>query len=218
MTGALLLDMDGTLIDSEPLWHDRMRALARERGFAWTEEDCRWTTGRPMTEWAQRMVERGAGLEPRAMIDRVVAEVAEIVRGEVPWLPGSLALLERIVADGVPAALVTNAGAPNAQALVDAAPRGALRLAVSSDDGVASKPDPAPYLLAAERLGVDPARCIAFEDSGSGARSAVAAGAALWFLTTQQSEPPVAAERVLGTLADVDADELFARLERGAPA
>lgn len=206
---AILLDMDGTLVDSEPVWHERMRAFARERGFAWTAEDLHWTTGRPMVEWAALMQERGAGLEPAAIIERVAGEVAEAVRADVPWLPGSLALLERIAERGVPAALVTNAAAVNAHGLLAAAPEGSLRFAVSSDDVERSKPDPQPYATAIARLGADAARSIAFEDSGSGARSAVAAGARLWFLTTQLPASPVPAERTLGTLADASADEIL---------
>ncbi|WAC65670.1 HAD family phosphatase [Agrococcus sp. SL85] len=206
---AILLDMDGTLVDSEPLWHERMRAFARERGFAWTTEDLHWTTGRPMLEWAAVMHERGAGLAPAAIVERIAAEVAEAVRADVPWLPGSLALLERIAERGVPAALVTNAAAVNARGLLAAAPEGALRFAVSSDDVERSKPDPQPYATAIARLGADAARSIAFEDSGSGARSAVAAGARLWFLTTQLPASPVPAERTLGTLADASPDEIL---------
>lgn len=212
MTGALLFDMDGTLIDSEPIWHEQMRAFAREHRFEWTAEDNHWTTGRPMTEWGERMQQRGARLGPAQIVATVAGRVADVVRQDVPWLPGSLAMLEQVARAGIPAALITNASAENARALLDAAPEGSLRFAVSADDVERSKPDPEPYALAIERLGADASASIAFEDSGSGARSATAAGARLWFLTTQLTESPVPAERTYGTLADVDADELFAQL------
>ncbi|SDR69506.1 HAD family hydrolase [Agrococcus carbonis] len=212
MTGALLLDMDGTLIDSEPIWHEEMRAFARAQRIEWTAEDAHWTTGRPMVEWAERMRERGADGDCASIIAAIAGAVADRVRQDVPWLPGSLALLERIAAAGIPAALVTNASAANADALVGAAPEGSLRFAVSADDVERSKPDPAPYALAVRRLGADASACIAFEDSGSGARSVVAAGARLWFLTTQLTHAPVPAERTFGTLADVDLDELLDEL------
>lgn len=212
MTAALLFDMDGTLIDSESMWHDAMRAFADEHRIEWTTEDAHWTTGRPMIEWAERMRERGAVLDRTSIIGAIGDAVASRVREEVPWLPGSLGLLERVAAAGIPAALITNATAENAQALLDAAPVGALRFAVSADDVERSKPDPEPYVTAIRRLGADASFCIAFEDSGSGARSAAAAGARLWFLTTQLFESPVPAERTFGTLADVDIDELFAEL------
>ena len=212
LPAALLLDMDGTLVDSEPIWHERMRGFAREQGFAWTAEDCHWTTGRPMVEWAAVMRERGAALEPAAIIARIAGDVADEVRDDVPWLPGSLRLLERVAELDVPAALVTNAASVNAEALLAAAPAGALRFAVSADDVERSKPDPEPYATAIARLGADASRSIAFEDSGSGARSAVAAGARLWFLTTQLTHAPVPAERTLGTLADASPDEIIAAL------
>jgi len=212
MPGALLFDMDGTLIDSEPMWHDEMRAFARAHGIEWTAEDAHWTTGRPMVDWAERMRDRGVGMDAASIIRTVAGAVAELVRGDVPWLPGSLALLERVAAAGIPAALITNASSENAQAMLAAAPAGALRFAISADDVERSKPDLEPYAEAIRRLGVDASACVAFEDSTSGARSAAAAGARLWFLTTQLIASPVPAERTIATLADVDADELFAAL------
>lgn len=212
MPGALLFDMDGTLIDSEPMWHDEMRAFARAHRIEWTAEDAHWTTGRPMTDWAERMRERGVAMDAPSVIATVAGAVADLVRDEVPWLPGSVAMLERVAAAGIPAALITNASDENARAMLDAAPEGALRFAISADDVERSKPDPEPYARAIRRLGADASACIAFEDSGSGARSATAAGARLWFLTTQLTASPVPAERTIGTLADVDADEVFAAL------
>jgi HAD superfamily hydrolase (TIGR01509 family) len=212
MTGALLFDMDGTLIDSEPMWHDEMRVFARQHGIEWTADDAHWTTGRPMVDWAERMRERGVPMDAASIIATVAGAVADLVHDEVPWLPGSLAMLERVAAAGIPAALITNASAANARAILEAAPEGALRFAVSADDVERSKPDPEPYALAIRRLGADASACIAFEDSGSGARSATAAGARLWFLTTQLTASPVPAERTIGTLADVDPDEVLAAL------
>jgi HAD superfamily hydrolase (TIGR01509 family) len=212
MTAALLFDMDGTLIDSEPMWHEQMRAFARAHRIEWTTEDAHWTTGRPMIEWADRMRDRGVALDRASVIDTVASAVAEAVREDVPWLPGSLALLQRVADEGIPAALVTNATAGNAFALLEAAPDGALRFAVSADDVERSKPDPDPYALAIRRLGADASACIAFEDSRSGAQSVVAAGARLWFLTTQLPSSPVPAERTIGTLADIDHDELLSLL------
>ncbi|QUW19029.1 HAD family hydrolase [Agrococcus sp. Marseille-Q4369] len=212
MPGALLFDMDGTLIDSEPLWHEEMRAFARVQGIEWTVADAHWTTGRPMIEWADRMRERGVTMDRASIIATVAGTVAAAVREETPWLPGSVALLERVAEAGVPAALVTNATRENAEALLQAAPAGALRFAVTADDVERSKPDPEPYALAVRRLGADASGSVAFEDSSSGARSAAAAGARLWFLTTQLTASPVPAERTIATLADIDADKLFAQL------
>ena len=218
MAGALLFDMDGTLIDSEPMWHEQMRVFARHHGIEWTADDAHWTTGRPMVEWAERMRGRGVTMDAPSIIATVAGAVAALVRDDVPWLPGSLALLERVAEAGIPAALITNASAENARAMLEAAPEGALRFAISADDVSRSKPDPEPYARAIERLGADAAASIAFEDSGSGARAATAAGARLWFLTTQLTASPVPAERTIGTLADVDADELFAALGGAVPA
>ncbi len=212
MTGALLFDMDGTLIDSEPVWHEEMRDFAREHRIEWTAEDAHWTTGRPMAEWAGRMRERGVALDGPTIIATVATTVAERVRADVPWLPGARELLERVADAGVPAALVTNATRENARALLEAAPEGALRFAITREDVERDKPDPEPYAAAIRRLGAEASACVAFEDSSPGARSATGAGARLWFLTTQLTTAPVPAERTLATLAEVDPGALFAAL------
>ncbi|TDE90338.1 HAD family hydrolase [Occultella glacieicola] len=200
--------MDGTLVDTEPLWHRSQRRLAGEGGIAWTDADCALYTGRPMTEWAGAMRRRGHPNPAEVIIADAVAMVAAVVREDVPWLPGALDLLSSLAAADIPCALVTNAGRANADALLEAAPPGSLAFATAAEDVTRGKPDPEPYLLAASRLGIDPSISIAFEDSASGARSAHAAGLSVWFIDSHTPDPGVPVAGRIGSLAEFDAARL----------
>ena len=92
------------------------------------------------------------------------------------FLPGIERFLTQVRDAQIPAAIVTNATTSIAQRTADAAPEGTFSVIIGNDETTHPKPDPQPYLLAAQRLGVEPSRCVALEDSPSGVRSATAAG------------------------------------------
>ena len=102
--------------------------------------------------------------------------VSRLRRGPVHWMPGARRLLEETSAAGVPRALVSSSLRVVVDAVLDAIGREHLPVTVSGDDVARTKPHPDPYLLAARTLGVDPAACVALEDSATGATSARAAG------------------------------------------
>ena len=102
--------------------------------------------------------------------------VTRLRRGPVHWMPGARRLLEETSAAGVPRALVSSSLRVVVDAVLDAIGREHLPVTVSGDDVARTKPYPDPYLLAARTLGVDPADCVALEDSATGAASARAAG------------------------------------------
>lgn len=208
-TGGVLFDMDGTLIDSEPIWHRTMIDYATSQGAEWTQEDCDETTGAPMETWAAKMSERGVPGTVAEIVDAVAGRVAETVSHNVPWLPGARELLEALGERGVPTALVTNASRVNADAMLRAAPAGTLSVAVSADDVTNGKPDPEPYLTGARLLDVDPEQSIFFEDSVPGSTSGRQAGATLWFVTTHTAADEVDAEHAVSTLADVDVEAVL---------
>ncbi|QOR72275.1 HAD family phosphatase [Ruania alkalisoli] len=213
LPAGVLFDMDGTLVDTEPHWQSAQESLAAGAGTVWSQEDFEASIGRPMERWATILRDRGVPGSIEEIINQAVAHVSAQMRAEMPWLPGARELLTELAAAGVPCALVTNNTRTNAELLLEVAPHGALRLAVSSDDVSAPKPDPEPYLTAATRLGIDPARSIAFEDSAAGATSAHRAGLAVWFLTGHTSDPGVPA-RLLPSLDSVTTADVQAGLAR----
>jgi len=169
--------MDGTLIDSEPYWIDAEMSLAARFGVPWSFDDGLTLVGKPLDVSASILIDRGIALSSDEVTDVLVTEVARRAALAMPWLPDARALLDEVIAAGIPCALVTM----SIGALVDRflEQSGDVFGAVVTGDQVArGKPDPEAYLAAAARLGVDPRDCVAIEDSPVGVRAALASGAA----------------------------------------
>ena len=174
---AILFDHDGTLVDTEPVWAAAKVALAAEFGGTWTEQDTLDCLGLSMKFTLDRLRERGVDLPYEQINERLVAKVREaLAHQQVEFLPGIERFLTQVRDAQIPAAIVTNATTSIAQRTADAAPEGTFSVVIGNDETTHPKPDPQPYLLAAQRLGVEPSRCVALEDSPSGVRSATAAG------------------------------------------
>lgn len=174
---AVLFDHDGTLVDTEPVWAAAKVALAAEFGGTWTEQDTLDCLGLSMKFTLDRLRERGVDLPDEQINERLVAKVREaLAHQQVEFLPGIERFLTQVRDAQIPAAIVTNATTSIAQRTADAAPEGTFSVIIGNDETTHPKPDPQPYLLAAQRLGVEPSRCVAVEDSPSGVRSATAAG------------------------------------------
>lgn len=174
---AVLWDMDGTLIDSEPYWIAAETELAARFGVAWTHQDGLSLVGNPLIVSAQKMIDRGVELPPEDVINYLLARVTARVRERTPWMDDARGLLVQVVSAGIPCALVTMSYTVLADALVSRIPD-AFAAVVTGDQVTHGKPHPEPYLTAANRLGVPIERCVAIEDSPSGVGSALAAGAA----------------------------------------
>ncbi|HYN32256.1 MAG TPA: HAD family phosphatase [Ilumatobacteraceae bacterium] len=176
---AVLWDMDGTLVDTEPYWIDSEFELVAQYGGTWTTADAHSIVGYDLLDAGHELRTRG-GVEMESaeiakwLLDCVIARVAD----ELPWRPGARELLAECNTEGVPCALVTMSWRPLADAVILASPEGSFAVSITGDEVTNGKPDPEPYLTAAAALGVDPRACVAIEDSPTGVASAVAAGCA----------------------------------------
>lgn len=163
---AVLWDMDGTLVDTEPHWFAAEAELMRSHGLPWTDEDSLSVVGGDLEETGRIMVRAGVPLSVRGVVDELCRRVAEGVRRELELRPGALELLVALRREGIPTALVTNSETPVADVVVEKL--GAIAAAgqdpatswdgplfdliVTGNIGLPVKPDPAPYVFAARRL------------------------------------------------------------------
>lgn len=204
---AVLWDMDGTLIDSEPYWIAAEVELAARFGVEWTHEDGLSLVGNPLTVSGAILRERGVLLPVETIIEYLLGRVTLQVKERAPWQEDAFGLLRRVLAAGIPCALVTMSYTSLADALLARIPD-AFAVVVTGDEVTHGKPHPEPFLTAAERLGVDIKKCVAIEDSPAGVESALASGArtiGIRRLTPIEPEPRLS--RVT-TLADLTMDDL----------
>jgi HAD superfamily hydrolase (TIGR01509 family) len=174
---AVLWDMDGTLIDSEPYWMKSEGAFARANNSTWTEQDGLSLVGMSLYDSSKIIKDRvGSDLEPEQIIEQLTDEVTAQLSKEILWRPGAKELLLLLRKKNIKTALVTMSMHRMAKQVVDSIGFDAFDVVVAGDDVIHGKPHPEPYLKAAELLGVKPENCVAFEDSISGLRSAEAAG------------------------------------------
>jgi HAD superfamily hydrolase (TIGR01509 family) len=207
---AVLWDLDGTLIDSEPLWMAGEHELAEKHGSTWTQEDGLALVGNSLLESGHYIKNRlGSDMSPEDIVDFLVIRLADALGREIPWRPGAVELVNALDDAGVPQALVTMSYAAIARPVAAALPLAAV---VTGDLVTHGKPHPEPYLRAAELLGVDAADCLAIEDSGTGATSANAAGCHV-LVVPHFVNVPEAPRRVLRTslelLSPDDLRDLF---------
>jgi len=212
---AVLFDLDGVLVDSEPWWNQVRIEFARAHGRGWTDEDHHAVMGANSRGWAMTMRERLHldDLSIDEIQDAVVDGVVERYRREpAPVIPGAPEAVRRIAAS-YPVGIASSAHPDVIRAAVDALGlRAALGAIVSSDEVEHGKPAPDVYRLAAARLGVDAARALVVEDSINGVRAGKAAGAYV-VLVPNASVPPARgtealADLVIGRLADLDPDRI----------
>jgi HAD superfamily hydrolase (TIGR01509 family) len=211
---GVLLDMDGTLIDSEPYWIAEEQALVASFGKIWTHEDGLTLIGNSLPVSAQIIRERtGIPLADDEILHRILAGVVARTRAHVPWRPGAELLLSRLHDAGIPTALVTASYRVFASVVMEAA-GGALTVMVPGDEVTRAKPDSEPYLLAAAKLGVTADRCVAIEDSPPGIASALASGAKTIGVPCVLPVPPQPGLSRVASLADLDLG-LLGRIANG---
>lgn len=173
---AVLWDMDGTLVDTEPYWMAAETELMAAHGLEWTHEQAMLMVGNELTTSADIMRSFGLPLATDEVVQTLLRGVIERVRESIPFRPGAQELIGSLADAHVPMALVTMSYRPLAQAVVDGLPEGTFRTLITGDEVTKGKPDPEPYLTGASALDVAPSACIALEDSVPGMASAIAAG------------------------------------------
>ena len=213
LPAAVLWDMDGTLVDTEPYWLQAESDMVHAAGGVWTPEDGLQLVGSGLERSALILQSRGVTLTVDEIIETLTERVREQIADAVPWRAGSRELLIELREAGIPTALVTMSRRHMALDVV--ASLGfeefgfdGFDVVVAGDDVVNAKPHPEPYLAAAAYLDVDIADCIALEDSEPGVASAVAAGATVFALPLHIPLPPSPAyllRDTVPTLADLTA-------------
>ncbi len=214
---AVLWDMDGTLVDTEPHWMAAQRRLAHDFGVDWSDADNRTVVGKSMDAVAQALQHRGVDQPVPTIIDALVGHVAESIRGRIPWLPGATRLLAELATAGVPCALVTMAHSPIPQLVASSAPRNVFGAVVAGGDVAQGKPHPEPYLKAAALLDVEVTQCVAVEDSPSGTRSAEAAGLPVVVIPGVVAVSHSPGRHVAASLADLSVARLRAIVATATP-
>ncbi|MEU6353766.1 HAD-IA family hydrolase [Streptomyces sp. NPDC047072] len=169
---AVLFDMDGTLVDTERLWWEAVEEVA---GRTLTEADRADVLGRPV-EHTAAWLGAATGASAEDLADTLHREFADRVRTGVVPRPGALELLDALAREDVPTALVTASPRSVADTVLDVLGAHRFAVSVTADDTDRTKPAPDPYLAACRALGVDPADCVAVEDTETGVASAEAAG------------------------------------------
>jgi HAD superfamily hydrolase (TIGR01509 family) len=174
---AVVLDLDGVVVDTEEVWDRERRAYVAQHGGTWTEEATRAMQGMSSAEWARYLTQELGAEGEASEVSRAVARavVAEVQR-ELPLLPGAVRAVNAL-AGAFTLGLASSANREVIDAVLDGAGITARFAAtVSSEEVERGKPAPDVYLEAARRIGVDPTACAAVEDSSNGLRAAHAAG------------------------------------------
>jgi len=212
---AVVFDVDGVLIDSEPVWERVRRKFVADRGGHWPDDAQDRMMGMSTAEWSAYISEDfGLRLAPERVAELVIAAMAEEYRAHLPLLPGAVdAVVE--LSGRWPLAVASSAPKSLIGTVLDASGlRPRFAAAVSSEEVVRGKPAPDVYLEATARLGVPPRAGAAIEDSSNGLRSAAAAGLAV-IAVPRPEYPPTAdaierARVVLDSLTELTAETIAA--------
>jgi len=182
LPSAVLFDMDGTLLDTEPIWFEAEVSVAADLGYVWTDDDQAHCLGGPLERVGRHLVERAGSTRDSLEVSAVLLDrVEQLFRASaLVWRPGAVDLLRACLEHEIPTALVTASSLNLVDAVHDRMAqelgRPPFDILVTGDAVPHSKPHPAPYLMAAELLGHTITDCLALEDSPTGVRSAWAAG------------------------------------------
>lgn len=196
---AVLFDMDGLVVDTEPLWLKAEHATMAALGGRWSRSDQAAILGASLPLAARYMKQVSGSDQPEERIGQLLLEsmLAELEVAEIPLRPGAGELLADVARSGLPYALVSASVRPIVDLVLAALDRYGLPgfpATVAGDEVERGKPDPLPYVHAAALLGVDITRSVVLEDSANGVAAAVAAGAVV--VAVPHAVPIVPTDRV----------------------
>jgi HAD superfamily hydrolase (TIGR01509 family) len=212
---AVVFDMDGVLIDSEPVWERVRRGFVADRGGCWPADAQDRMMGMSTAEWSAYIsADFGVGLTPQQVAQQVIVAMAAEYEKHLPLLPGAIEAV-RSLAGRWPLAVASSSPRSLIETVLATADlASAFAAVVSSEEVPRGKPAPDVYLAAAHRLSVPPKSCAAIEDSSNGLRSAAAAGFTVIAIPRPEYPPaPDAlafARLVLPSLTDLTADTVAA--------
>jgi HAD superfamily hydrolase (TIGR01509 family) len=212
MIEAVVFDLDGVLIDSEPVWEHVRRGLVAGYGGHWADDAQQRLMGMSTQEWARYLSEDlGIGLPPGQVARLVIRRMAAQYQRDLPLLPGAVDAVRRM-AERWPLGLASSSPPALIHTVLTTAGIAPLfKAAVSTEEVAQGKPAPDVYLTVVSRLGVDPDRAAAVEDSSNGLRSAAAAGTHV--VAVPRPEYPPAADALAHAQATLhDLDELTVEL------
>ena len=208
---AVLWDMDGTLVDTEPYWMAAETPLIESFGGTWSHEQALGLVGLGLEDSARILQGTGVRMSTDAIIDHLTEEVMrQLSETGVPFRPGARELLASLREAGIKTALVTMSMRRMAQTVVDLIDFDAFDVVIAGDDATRPKPFPDPYLQACEALGVAPHETVAIEDSPNGLRSAVASGASVIGVPLMVSLTGAGAHTLWDTLEGRTSDDVAA--------
>ncbi|MEV0587801.1 HAD family phosphatase [Nonomuraea sp. NPDC050310] len=206
---AVFFDMDGLLVDTEKLWLEVETKVMAKLGGEWTPEHQTHLVGGSMERTVAYMLAvSGSDVAPETLREWMIQGMISRLREGVTMMPGALELLDALRAEGVPVALVTSSLKEIADAVLTFVGRERFDTIVTADDVTHTKPDPEPYLTAAQRLGVEPTRCVVLEDSPNGVAAGTAAGCAVVAVPSLLPIEPAPGRLVLVSLTETNVSQL----------
>jgi len=201
---AVLFDMDGLLVDTEPLWFETETEVMARLGAPWTKEDQERLLGGSMEHTVGYLLSKATRPAPPAEVARWMTDgmLRRAGDGRVIVRPGVHELIAEVAAAGLPYALVTGSQREFTDAVLGSTGL-SFTATVTGDDVTRPKPDPEPYLLAAKLLDAAPERCVALEDSPSGVASATGAGCLVIAVPSLLPIPAAPGRLVVPSLSDI---------------
>ena len=212
---AVLFDMDGLLVDSEPQWFSAEARTVAQLGGQWGADEAADLLGSNLEAAANYMIAHTSTTLATAAVMQMLLDNAttELARG-VQFRPGALALVDALVDVGIPVALVTSSVRTHVEVVLEHLATDPFHFHVTADDVTRLKPHPEPYLTAVDRLGLAANSVVVLEDSPTGVAAAEAAGCHTVAIPSLVPIPAAPGRTVIESLTAVDLNMLEALVTR----